>query len=523
LSATAVAVIVVVGAVMWFGDSGEAGYRIRAETLVPAQLSVRPDDVACPDGAAPSPIEHLGTGVLADTLPVYDGDLVVVRMVVGRSDDVDSPIRFAARWPTSVVGSEPPACVFVVGPDPAASSEFEWEPASGGIEASVAPGRAGTSTEVEVWLVADDPDPGATFRTTIVPEDSGDEVVVDPVGGRVTVDRRPGSAPDVSVVAEPLEPGGRDFRVVATVSNSTPRTRALDVMLRLETTGSQQWMVESPDLDDSCFTGNDVECSLGDLAAGEVVDVVATFTQPESWAPSAVACQHPPADVGFGVCVDAGVESSGDAATTSSSTSVLVELPRPTESGLLVATDPNSVIARAGIPVEFAFTIGAAQNDLGSLNVVGSDCNELGREVEEALDDGDAFLEAGETWRYRCQADVDESTTFRIDVAAVDGDGNAVSNSFETTIRVIDPSLQLTRGTTNGSVVVSNSGSGTIRDVAISIPRCQVVDLLDGQPALLEEDASVEFACAAPAVVRSGAVAYGTDELGFGVVGTFGR
>lgn len=519
LSIAGVVVIVLVGAIVWFRGSTDVGYRLRAETLVPTQLSVRPGDVECPEGAGNSPVATLDTGALADALPVYDGDLILVRVLVVNDRTSDAPIRFAARWPDSVVGGAPPACVFVVSDEPEPAT-LEWTEINGGIDISVEDAPVGESTELEIWLTAQDPDPGATFRTTITPDDAGDEIVVDPLGGRVTIDRRPGAPAVVSVAADAIDSAGRTFEVTATVSNATPRTRSLDVVLRLDTGGDPAWAVSEP-AEESCVTGTTVECSLGDLAAGDVVEISATFTHDSDWEPAAVACQGSPSDLGFGLCVEALAVSLGESSADPAAASALVALPQPPTSGLTIGTDPDPVIARAGLPVEFAFILETATDDLGSINVVGSDCDELGRELNDPLEDGDAFLERNETWRYGCRVELEESTTFRFDVAAVAGGGQSVSTSFETTIRVVDPQLELTRNGSDGTILVTNSGVGTIRNIALAVPACELLAVVEGQTAVLDEGDTVELQCTSSTDL-TGAIAYGTDELGLGVIGSFG-
>lgn len=520
LSIGVVVVILVVGAAVWTQARSEVGFRLRADTLVPTQLSVRPDDVECPDGNGASPIPVLETGALADALPIYDGDLIVVRLVVLPSQLGDEPIRFAATWPEAVVGDAPPVCVFVNGATPGAA-RIDWEPVDGGIEVAVTDAPENRTTEVEVWLVAADPDSGSTFRTTIVAEEQDDDVVIDPLGGRVAIDRRPGSVPLVSVVAAPLDTAGRAFEVEATISNATPRTRSLDVLLGLDTAGVPTWSVAESNGPEACTAGRTLECSVGDLAAGDTVTISATFQLDDDWSPAAVACDGPPADLGFGLCVEAVATSLSDRSAGQATASALVTLPQPPTSGLTIGTEPNPLVARAGLPAEFFFTLRTASDDLASIGVVGSDCAEIGREVNDPLEDGDAFLESEETWTYRCRVELVESTTVRVDMAAIDSRGQPISTSYETTIRVIDPQLGLVQSPGGDSVVVTNVGTGTIRDVALSVPACDALAVVDGQTSLLEEGGSVEFRCVSPADLV-GAVAYGSDELGLGVVGTLG-
>ncbi len=519
MGATAVALIVIAGLAFWARDGAEMGYRLRAETLVPTQLSVRPDDVDCPSDHSASPVEHLDAGALADALPLYDGDLIVVRVLVIPTVERDGSIDFAARWPEAVVGDGGPTCVFIVG-DPSDTTQVDWLNVDGGIDVSVSDAAVGASTELEVWLVADNPDTGATFRTTIIPDGPTDDVVIDPLGGRVNVDRRPGSQPAVSVVAQPVDGEDRTFEVMASVSNPTARSRSLDVVLGLTTDGEPDWTVASTSNDVTCRDGRSVECSLGDIAAGDVVEVTAVFTQNPSWEPAAVACESPPEDLGFGLCVEASAAPLEQGASAESTASAFVALPRPTTDGLIVSTDPNPVLGRVGLVTEFDFTVETSTTDVGSVAIVGSDCDEIGRELNEPLEDTDAFLEVGETWRYSCRIDLDGPTTLRLDLAATDGNGVPVSTSYETTVRVVDPSLELSIGE-GDTIVVTNTGTGAVRDVAVTVPGCDSIGVEEGQGALLEEGATVSFECVDPVGDLTGAVAYGTDEIGLGVVGRF--
>lgn len=511
-------IVSAVGLISLASGADDPGYRLRAETLLPTDLSVHPDDVACPEQQGPSPVEYVETGALANTLPVYNGDLIAAR-VLAIPDASSATVRFTATWPTTVVGEEQPSCIFVVGDgtDPARLSWEENGPASTAVELT---NVSSAGTEVEFWLWADDPDAGTTFRTTIDPELSGDDIVINPAEGRVGMGRRRTSTPEVEVAAERAADSDRHIDVRATVTNPTPKSRALDVELRLDSPDGN-WVPESGG-GGECRGGASLVCPLGDLADDAVVEIAATLELEESWQPAAVACGRGAEGAGFGLCVNARAVSLQRSDEASSATNTLVQMPRPPTDGLTIRTDPAPVVARAGRPVEFDFTISSTgQEDLASVDVVGSDCTEVER-VSQPLEDDDAFLEAGETWRYDCSSELRTSSPFRIDVTARDPLGNPVIASYEDAVRVIDPRLELTAVTraTVPTVRVTNIGTGSVRNLAFSAPGCPVIKVQDEQNVeVLDEGRSIVFECDWPDGDLTAAVAYGTDELELGVVG----
>lgn len=334
-----IAAVVVVRAT---GGGAEVGFRIRAETMIPAELSVRPDDTSCPTGAAQSPVEYLETGALANSLPVYDGDLIAVRILVIPTGPPVEQLEFTTAWPSAVVGGEPPVCVFLL--DGSNASGLSWDAEPGGETTFRITGATSEQpTEIEVWLTASAPTNGSTFRTIFTSDIAGDEIVVDPLGGRITVDRRPGSVPAVSLVAAPVDVGSGRFEVVATVSNPTDRTRSTDVLARVDVAGDPSWQVEAISREGvECRVGSALECPIGDLSDGDVVEIRASFLVQPGWKPSAVECDGPPSDAGFGVCVEGSARALSDGADTATA-SALVPIPRDSTEALVIDTTPDRV------------------------------------------------------------------------------------------------------------------------------------------------------------------------------------
>jgi len=508
-------VVAAIAAVVLTRGDVSAGYQLRAETLVPAELSVRPDGLECPDATGLSPIEFRGASALADTLPLYDGDIVVVRVRVIPNGPAADPLEFSAEWPRSAVADSGPLCAFVLGSDSSAS--VQWQPdGNGGADFELKGAPSGTATEIEVWLVADAPVPRSSFRTSISTPYTGDDVVIEPVGGRVQVESRSSSRPVLEV--EATEAGDGWFEVVAEVTNEAPTTRALDLLLRLAAPGDPTWTTSSGECD---VNGEQLECAVGDLAHGESVRIVAQFQTRDGWTPQAVACSGPPSAIGFGLCVEADVGSLADEVSVVASD--LVTMERPAGAALTIRTNPDAVVGRAGTVTAFDFELSSAPGtDLGSVVIVGSDCDTVARTLQ-LLDDGDAFLEDGEIWTYPCELESDQDAVFRLDVAAVDNDGERVSASYEGTVRIIDPALDIAvSGRESTSVAVTNSGSGAVSDVAVSVPGCTSVALVEGDPSTLEVGERVEFACSEGIPAVAGIVALGVDELGLGVVARVG-
>lgn len=512
-------IVVAIAAVMLMRGDVSSGLQLRAETLVPGEMSVRPSALTCPADSSPSPVSFRDVSALADSLPLYDGDLIVVRVRAIPTGAASEAVEFSAQWPSTVIGSAGPICAYVLGPDETA--KVEWgSGASGGTDFRLTGVQPGRATEVEVWLVADEPVPRSAFRTSITTAYRDDDVVIDPVGGRVQVEARASSVPQLDVEATRLDE--QRFAVVAEISNPTPTTRSLDLELRLGASGDPTWTIADPS--SPCETRGEVlECSIGDLNAGASASIEAEFRSREGWTPTAVACTNPPADIGFGVCVEGTVVSLG--ADFEVGKSDLVPLERPATQALTIRTNPDEVVGRVGTTTKFDFELASAPGtDLGSVVIVGSDCETIARTLQP-LDDGDAFLESDEVWVYPCEFDTDDDAVFRLDAAAVDANGDRVTASYDGTVRVIDPELTVEGPPTSDAepvFAVLNTGTGVVTDVAISVPGCTTFSLKAGDPSRLDEGESVEFICSSGNPRATGVIALGVDELGLGVVGGLG-
>lgn len=116
---------------------------------------------------------------------------------------------------------------------------------------------------------------------------------------------------------------------------------------------------------------------------------------------------------------------------------------------------------------------------------------------------------------------LDDDAVFRVDAAAVDSEGRPVTASFEGVIQTISPALSVVAASSpdTQSVTVKNSGSGEVRNVTVFIPGCEETYVGSGDGSVLGENDTIEFVCASMGADVSGAVAFGTDELGLGVVG----
>jgi hypothetical protein len=506
-------VVILVLIVAVFRSSGDGtSFRLRVRTMLPEQVSVRPDTVRCPARPSESPIAFDEASLLADVLPLYDGDLIAVRFSIdSRESALPDTVGIESTWPAEVVGEAGPMCAFVVGES--AEASLSWDVLESGA-ARFELGeltRAGPTT-VEVWLVADDPSNRATFASFVTPDIVSDAVVVDPLGGRLQVERRRSSTPVIDLEVVASDPASDTHSVVAIVTNPSASTRALDVRFRLEASGPVSWQSQDTNLTSvRCTGGPTLDCDLGDLADDEVIEISATMTPEAALEPGAVSCGGTDAELGFGLCVEA-TATAGEAGDLEASSSWLIGVDRPSDEPLLIVVEPDPVVAAPDRPVTVMFFVSTGTDgDLGSVRVVGSDCTTVER-LEQSRDDGNAFLEPGETWQFSCLLALPESGSFRFDVAAVEESGGEVSATYEDFADIVDPRLTV-ESTISGTQVrfeVSNTGRGELYDVAIRIPGCTSASLITGAVDVLREGDTVVFACETGDVVAGGVVAYAT-------------
>lgn len=183
------AVLVLAFAVVRLMASGNdpESFGLRADTMVLVDGPIAAEVPSCPDRPSESPIEYSETSALADELQVFDGELIAVRLVLSpRDQNAPDALTFDATWPNTV-NDDSPMCVFLI-PN-GSETTLESEPkASGGASFTVVDPSADGPTTIEVWLEAEDPVSGVPFSTDLSSESN--DIIVDPLGGRLVVDVR---------------------------------------------------------------------------------------------------------------------------------------------------------------------------------------------------------------------------------------------------------------------------------------------------------------------------------------------
>lgn len=532
LLVAAVAIMAIVGtALLAFtltsGDAESVSYRLRAETMIPLDGSVDAGSVDCPVGSTSSPLAFNPTGVLAEELPLYEDELIAVRVVLSRfKGSLPESVSFDARWPETVVAGSP-TCAFLVSESPGASATLSWESIEGGATFTIEDSESLSTATVEIWLTSAEPVPQTAFWTTLTTPETGDNVVIDPLGGRVTVDERSGNS--AQLVLEHVGPSVEDgkFEVMATVSNPDQgsSSRVLDAKLSVEAS-EVTWMLASAIDSVECETGAAFVCSVGDLLPGEEIVVVAVGSVPDGWRPQPVTCRTSQASSGVGLCVTGSVAADGVPSADVPTTRVLVEAEASSGGPLVFAPEFTPFVVRSTETSDLRLLLTTSSPGIAAVEIIDSDCLDIVR-VESQLDDGDAFLVPGETWVYSCRVERSESGVVRIDLAAVDGGLEPLSASIDVPISVIDPRLDVAVVNPIGSesdvaIDVTNGGVGDLFEIALTTTGCESVEVAAGPTARLLEGETVRFRCVVgdadfdPSTI----VAYATDLAGLPVLGT---
>ncbi|HUF97850.1 MAG TPA: hypothetical protein VMM60_06945 [Ilumatobacter sp.] len=508
--------------VVVFRDPPQEGFRLRAQTMIPEAIYL-PSDEPCPTEPATSPFDFQSDGALVDQLRVYEGELIAVRVTVAPYlGPAPEQVDFTARWPDSVVDEDSPSCAYVISDvEPSNEDErpvLEWSrTGTASADFSVRNVRNWSPTVIEMWLRARAPLPGAALHTDLGTPSTGDRVVVEPLGGRIALDRRPGVAADVNLVAASDDIVEDAVEAIAVVSNSTERERAFDVQLTVDSpSGRLSWSV--PDVPDGvdCASGEQLSCQLGLIGPGEVIEIPFSAVVNQTIDQSVQSCGAEART--SGVCVVASVSSAtGNRPTTVSSPKFFALRPQST-GGFVITTDPPTISRRPNEPTEIRLLVrAAADDDLAGIEVVGSDCVELTR-ATSAEDDGDAFLEPGETWSFDCTIGADSPPEFRVDIAGTNASGDRVIGSFRALVQTVDPDLAVIVSEPDEVgrtlVTITNIGQGAIYGLAVFLPGCALQEVEDLVLPRLGQGEATTVVCSQGAIDESGVIAYGTDVSG---------
>lgn len=514
------AILVLVGVLVidQRNDEPADGFRLRAESLLPADGLVESGTMECPTSPAQTPREWNAAGILADEVNVDEGEVIGVRF---RVDPFQGPIPdsldFDARWPTDVIDPTGPTCAFVLAAD-RQTAQLTWTAGDDGVATFALDSlRPYATTIVEVWLTAQRPEGARIFSSSLSTDNTSDTINLDPLGGTISVEQRASAVAQVTVIAREATIVAGQFSVTAVVENQVADARARDVNIEIDGGNALMWTTSA----DGCDDGPTLRCGFGDLR-GEAVEVTATATLADNWRPVfAGDCPASGAAGELGACVTvaATTATTPRSSTLSAAAFVVVE---PTNTGSLTIglVDPPAV-AQRGVEHSVRIYVAAADvDDLGLLDVVGNDCDSFVR-TEGPVDDNDNFLEPGEIWWFDCNLVARETQLFRFDVAATAQDASRVTQSFEGVLTIIDSAVEV--GVVDlgegRRVTVMNSGLGVLADVALSWPDCMIADESTDQAAVLAEGEQLVYECDASVAEQGELTVFATDLSG-GVVVT---
>lgn len=497
-------------------DKSVEGFRLKAETMVARDGPVLVDDLQCPADIGASPVEYSDTGVLMRELAVYEGELVSVRIELTPYDGpIPALVSFDALWPAGAVDGSGPRCAFLVPPADGSTPRLDWQTEPDGAHFEVHDASPNSATIVEVWLRAGVPEPGTQFRTELESALVGDQFVIEPLGGGVLIEPRPGVAVDLSLEAAEASIDGRSFDIMLVLANPRASGNVADLSSTLSTVLGTTWTIG--DIDDGldCTADGSVRCTAESIGPGGRLTAQLTAELPPGWSPDPSADCLTINGPGAALCVVAEAQSSIGSGQTTVTDALGFDVVRNEADGLEVTVLRAPIFARKNEAVTVQVgvrTTGSA--DLGSFEVIGTDCLTFER-IFSFSDDGDAFIEPDELWLFGCELEPAETSTFRIDVSAQRPDAGVVAASLESIVTVIEPSLDvdIVDGDGDGDerIAVTNSGTGVVTAVSLAAPGCTAVSVDEGDAEMLEPGEEVVFVCVGGVVDRAGLVAFALD------------
>ena len=515
----AVLLVAVIGVlyVVNAASSGESGgFRLRAETMLPENAPIWPDDVRCPDRQATSPVEFSAASALAYELPVYESELLFSRIILSPSrGPIPRRVTFEASWPADSVAADSPICAFLVADGAGASPGLTWRRVgSSTAEFVIDEPRPDGVTTIEVWLEARRPASGSVFGATLSAPEAGNDIVLEPLGGRVNIEARPGATVSAVMSSELQRVVGRNVQITLELPNPDPDGIALDTEFEVSAGPGLAWTVDAASAA-TCTTSSIVRCVVGDIQGGDSVTVMLEALLPSDWEPTTDPdCRTTDGRLQIGLCIVTDVSTAGAEAAVRSS--LLIRAASAVDSPIIGELVPDPLIVRRSDLRPVTYVISAVgDDDLGSVEVTGTDCVELAR-VPQPLDDNDAFLEVGETWHYNCLLEATESRTFRLDLAALTESAEPLSTSIEGVLTVINPAMEVTTQVSSGEidVTVVNTGDDPLSDLALVMTGCTQPPSTTESTAVLPVGSTITFTCSADGSPFDAPIAYALDSGG---------
>lgn len=511
--AAVVALLYVVNAV----SGGETeGFRLRADTMVPENGPIWPEDVRCPDRQATSPVEFSPASALAYELRVYDTELLFSQITLAPYQGaVPDQVTFQATWPEDSVAADSPLCAFLLADDVGTPS-LSWRRISARTaEFVVENPRPHGPTTVEVWLQAVRPTSESAFGASLSTTAVSDSIVVEPLGGRISIDARPSATISAQLSTPVDRVDGRNVRVQVALPNPTADTIALSTEVEVSAGAGVTWSVSDESNGVTCATSSVARCQVGDIRGGESLTLVLDAVLPSDWEPSTDAeCRAADGRLRVGLCVIADTINAGASAPVR--TTLMIDAATPIDSPISGTLSPDPLIVRRGDLASVTYIISAVGNDdLGSVEVTGTDCLQLTR-IPQALDDDDAFLEVGETWQFDCLLDAVASRTFRLDLAALSETAEPVSTSIDGVLTVINPAMDVTSKIDGEemSLTVRNTGSDPLSSVSVVIPGCTEPPTTSEPTNALPVGSAITFSCGGFAPSLDDPIVYALDAGG---------
>lgn len=507
-----------------FQEPIREGYAITAQTMIP--LEVNPtESTSCPAAGSSSPLAYQPDGALAQEVELYEGEILATRLEVAPfGGPMPRQVEFAASWPTTVVTESSPVCVFVVGdggsPSQSGPSVVEWTSTGAAtVEFSVENALLYTPTVIEVWLEAIDLPSASTFRTSLSIDDAGDQFVVDPIGGQIRAERRPGIAGGVALETPTVElSADAEIPVRVSVSNPADVDWVFDARLVVTSNSTDTKLLpEATPNDVICSGGAVLTCEIGDVAPGEGLTIDLAALVDASTLPDRTQCGTDVQQAGL--CIDAElISTTGGLNVAGDDSLFLAKVPEST-GDLSVNSEPTVVYRRTGErPTVAILLTNTTDVDISNVAVTGSDCDQIERTGSE-LDDNDAFLTPGEQWRFACLLPPEWSGDFRVDFRGSDPDGTTRTGTYVSSVRLVDPMVTVTASESDDGIefTVTNSGTGELFELALRIPGCarQEFEALDDG---LDEGDSVIATCVEGDPEVDAVVVFGTDAGGVAFV-----
>ncbi|MDH3755590.1 MAG: hypothetical protein OEU32_17135, partial [Acidimicrobiia bacterium] len=287
----AVGLGVVVAMAVWPESSPGPTFVVDAEVVFSADEPLFARDLGCPDtDGVESPLETAVTRT--NSTSVHPGELIGLRYTVDVLAPVTtSSLTLSPTWEADgMTVTSTPACVFRPASESASSGASLTSTGSStgvpGAELTLTGLGPGDRDVIEVWIVIEEIDQGATFETSVGASGTGSDPVDTPRSLSSRFVPRPTATPEISLsgATDPVRAGETVSYRIRT-ENPSSTDLVLDVGLEIAVPDALTEVAVSVTDDAEAETPCDladggVVCAIGSLEPTEVVEieVVATVT-----------------------------------------------------------------------------------------------------------------------------------------------------------------------------------------------------------------------------------------------------